>query len=141
MPRGRIGDDVMKVRFCDGTFARIDAVAGNRSEFIRDAVEAALVSSSDPVAKVKRPDPVPDRVVVSQKKNSIVPPSGKSKPVSGRQADADAVLGVIRGRRLTSRQVEAEMGWQGLRYSNAEKLLLSSGSAVFADGVLVAADR
>ena len=142
MPRGKIGDDVMKVRFGDGTFARIDAVASNRSEFIRGAVEAALGGDT---TSVEKPASVPVRKSVPQKKNSIVPSSDKAAvnpklaaAPSGRQADAAAVLGVIRSKRLTSRQAEAEMGWLGLRYANAEKLLLSSGAAAVVDGHLVA---
>ena len=142
MPRVKIGDDVMKVRFGDGTFARIDAVASNRSEFIRDAVEAALGGDT---TLVEKPASVPARKPSPQKKNSTGPSSDKTEvnpkmaaAPSGRQADAVSVLGVIRGKRLTSRQVEAEMGWLGLRYANAEKLLLSSGAAAVVDGHLVA---
>lgn len=126
----------------EGCLGRIDAVASNRSEFIRDAVEAALGGDT---TLVEKPASIPARKAVPQKKNSIVPPSDKTevKPKlaaapSGRQADAAAVLGVIRSKRLTSRQVEAEMGWLGLRYANAEKLLLSSGAAAVVDGHLVA---
>lgn len=57
---------------------------------------------------------------------------------SGRQADAAAVLEVIRSKPMSSRQVEAAMGWMGLRYANAEKLLMRSGAVAVVDGHLVA---
>lgn len=45
MARDKIGDDLMQVRFPDGTFDRIDELGSNRSEFIRCAVEDALAVS------------------------------------------------------------------------------------------------
>ncbi|WP_264753953.1 hypothetical protein [Tritonibacter mobilis] len=39
---------------------------------------------------------------------------------------------------MTSRQAEAELGWLGLRYSNAEKSLIAADLVVVQDGVLVA---
>lgn len=134
MAREKVGDDVMKVRFGDGTFDRIDAVSGNRSEFIRGAVEAALGGAYEPVKKIDMPasEPVETHTLpVPQKKNSIVPSPkvGKAytKPVSPRAADIEALRALIGEKRLTSRQAEQAMGWLGLRYANAEKGLLQSG--------------
>jgi len=120
-----------------GTLDRIDAITPNRSEFIREVVLRELVVRGGVMP-------------VGSKKKSFVPPepdpvlsaidAAKARPVapSGRQADAAELLAVIRSKRLSPRRAEAEMGWLGLRYSNAEKLLLSSGAAVLDGGFLVA---
>lgn len=166
MAREKIGSDLMQVRFPDGTFERIAATGISRPRFIRDAVEAALsggpaaplnpaYADVDPAALL--PKVVPAAKAVPQKKNSIVrppelddpivspddprmidPPTKRDPAPTGRQADAAAVLAVIRSKPMSSRQVEAAMGWLGLRYSNAEKLLLRSGAVAVVDGHLVA---
>lgn len=131
------------IRFDPELMARVDARAEGRSEFIRSAVEAALdgpaLSASESPVK-----PAPKKNSI---KGSVPDPvlsaidAAKSRPAavrSGRQADAAALLAVIRSKRLSSRQAEAEMGWLGLRCANAEKLLLSSGAAVLDGGFLVA---
>lgn len=134
---------IYSVRFEPELMDRVDAQDVGRSEFIRDAVEAALGVSSDPVAKINTPKVIPVRKPAPQKKNSIVPPSDEKSEVmtaapSGRQADAAAVLEVVRSKPQSSRQVEAAMGWMGLRYANAEKLLMRSGAVAVVDGHLVA---
>ena len=114
------------IRFDPDLMARVDARPEGRSEFIRAAAEAAL---GVPFAGAVN-DPV-----------QVAIDTAKARPAvarSGRQADAAELLAVIRSKRLSPRQAEAEMGWLGLRYGNAEKLLLSSGAAVVVDGVLVA---
>ena len=130
------------IRFDPDLMARVDARPEGRSEFIRAAAEAALGvpfagAVNGPVAGGKKksfvpPDPDPVQVAID---------TAKARPAvarSGRKADAAELLAVIRSKRLSPRQAEAEMGWLGLRYGNAEKLLLSSGAAVVVDGVLVA---
>ena len=130
------------IRFDPDLMARVDARPEGRSEFIRAAAEAALGvpfagAVNGPVAGGKKksfvpPDPDPVQVAID---------TAKARPAvarSGRQADAAELLAVIRSKRLSPRQAEAEMGWLGLRYGNAEKLLLSSRAAVVVDGVLVA---
>jgi len=125
------------IRFDADLMARVDAITRNRSEFIREVVLRELVVRGGVMP-------------VGSKKKSFVPPepdpvlsaidAAKARPVapSGRQADAAALLAVIRSKRLSPRRAEAEMGWLGLRYGNAEKLLLSSGAAVLDGGFLVA---
>jgi hypothetical protein len=129
------------IRFDPDLMARFDARPEGRSEFIRAAAEAALGlpfagALNGPAAGAKKksfvpPDPDPVQAAID---------TAKARPVarSGRQADAAELLAMIRSKRLSPRQAEAEMGWLGLRYGNAEKLLLSSGAAVVVDGVLVA---
>lgn len=119
MPRERIGGDLMQVRFPDGTFAAIDAVATVRSEFIRGAVADAL----DGPGRIKR----------APKKSEI---RATSVP-SPREADKAALLEALRARRMSSREAEAAMGWPGLRYRNAERDLMASGKVLAQGGVLV----
>ena len=120
-----------------GTLDRIDAITPNRSEFIREVVLRELVVRGGvmPVGSKKKsfvpPEPDPVQAVIDEIAVRPVAPSG-------RQADAAALLAVIRSKRLSPRRAEAEMGWLGLRYGNAEKLLLSSGAAVLDGGFLVA---
>ncbi|GGE30002.1 hypothetical protein GCM10011360_17600 [Primorskyibacter flagellatus] len=113
---------IYSIRFDPDLMARVDASGVGRSEFIREAVEAALVASP-----VKRP-----AAPSASKKNS-------SEKSSRWAADDAAVLDVIRGGRFSSRDVEKRIGWMGLRYSKAEKRLLESGAVMVVDGVLVAA--
>lgn len=115
MGRGRVGDDLMPVRFPDGTFERIDALGGNRSEFIRDAVSAALG------------DVVRDRAVVGEK---------NSNEGSDLSADALELFGVVSVSPISSRDLEKKFSWLGLRYSKAEAALLSSDLAEVSDGLL-----
>lgn len=113
MPREKIGDDLMQVRFADGTFARIDEVSGNRSEFIRGAVDVALGG-------------VPASAnVVSEK-----------IPVDFLEADKAALLALLSERRLGSRDAARRLGLPGRRYDNAERALLASGAILSVSGVL-----
>lgn len=122
-----------------GTLASIDAVATNRSEFVRDAIGVALVD-------IGIPDSTPKTVAASNmrkvdtapvvKKNSLQIPVSEVSVPSGRQADAAVVLVALRKRSMSSRDAEKSMAWLGLRYLNAEKLLLSSGAVAVVDGLL-----
>jgi hypothetical protein len=128
MARDRVGDDVMNVRFGDGTFARIDKLGGNRSGFIRAAVASAL-----------------DAADGGRKKKSFVSSGKKGDRVAvvaatGRSADQAVVLDLVRSKHLTSHQASDFLGWLGMRYANAEKALLRAGSIAVVDGALVATD-
>ncbi len=121
---------IYSIRLDEDLVARVDGLGVNRSEFIRDAVEAALGAGGD----------VPKAALVEKrsapKKNPIVP---AVKPLDARrEADVKFLLSEIRRLRLTSRQAEALMGWFGMRYRNAENHLLKSGGVVVVDGLLVA---
>ena len=52
------------------------------------------------------------------------------------RADSRALLVVLRGKRMSSRDLEGRMGWLGLRYSKAEGELLGSGLVVSREGYL-----
>lgn len=118
MAREKVGDDVMTVRFSDGTFSRIDAAAGDgkRSEFIRAAVEAALGGSGPKVSPG-----VVKAVVRSEAKPVVVRsvPKAIGRPVSRWASDPrygefrDMVLrsGSVG---VTSAQVVRETGWTPL---------------------------
>jgi hypothetical protein len=116
----------------EGTLGRIDAVSGNRSDFIRDAIEDSLGG-------------------VCEEKNSIVAPAVElpDEPqnipenipenipsVSPRERDKELLLSLIRGKALTSRSARDSLGLPGLRYDNAEKALLTDGVIAIYDGIL-----
>lgn len=142
MARKKIGDDVMPVRFPDGTFERIDAIADNRSDFIRGAVLNALgsdrvechgdVTIEVPLPRVvrKSPSEKPDR----PKKNFDRQPVKKD----GLRPDAEVLLASVRKNRWTSRQHENALGWLGLRFKRAVDDLFQAGLIKVDDGVLVA---
>ena len=138
---------IYSIRFDPDLMARVDACAAGRSEFIRAAVEAALGAGDalalnpayadvDPAALLPAPAKK-NSLKGSVSKGSGVSPVKASGARSGRQDDAAALLSLIGSKRLSPRQAEAETGWLGLRYANAEKLLLSSGAAVRDGGFLV----
>jgi len=140
MARLKVGDDVVRVRFRDGTFDRIDAVYENRSEFIRCAVDAAL--GSDPVRAVPVPvEPAVD-TPAPQKKNSIVavPKGSRSGAVSLRDGDMASIMEIVGSGRFTSRDIADRLGLAGLRYSRAEAALLKGGRIRFDGGVVCASD-
>lgn len=151
MARKKIGDDVMPVRFPDGTFERIDAIADNRSDFIRGAVLSALGSDRDvrvgcsteivagPVdVGIGQTEPKPKKPSLTKpvqpKKNFDRKPVKKD----GLRPDAEVLLASIRKRRWTSKQHEKEMGWLGLRFARAEGDLFDLGLVKVEDGMLVA---
>ncbi|GLO70333.1 hypothetical protein MACH17_18500 [Phaeobacter inhibens] len=159
MAREKIGDDVMKVRFPDGTFTRIDAIAPNRSEWIRDIVIGALdacddVGTSSPMTREQAMDPDPLLAALPMKvaegeeykfePRTKLPPidhieEGPSKETGGDlRPDAVVLLGALRKKRMSSRDAEEAMGWLGLRYSKAERQLIGLGLVHQENGLLVA---
>ncbi|MCF6275677.1 MAG: hypothetical protein L3J05_07925 [Robiginitomaculum sp.] len=141
MGREKIGDEVMKVRFSDGTFARIDCVSGNRSDFIRSAVCGVLDFDVSAVAPVLLgPVSVPKKNLIgSVLKKPVVAAvvlrdrRGVEVDTSGFRSDSLLLLEHIFLDRVTSRQASISLGWLGLRFDRAEKELLSSG-VVWIDG-------
>lgn len=148
MARKKIGDDVMPVRFPDGTFERIDAIADNRSDFIRGAVLSALGSDRVHI-EVNAGSPSLE-VAGKSRKYEIEKPAPQKptepkknfdrKPVKkdGLRPDAEVLLASIRKRRWTSKQHEKEMGWLGLRFARAEGDLFQAKLISAEDGILVA---
>jgi len=110
--------------------ARVEAVSPNRSEWIRDVLLSALDAwegvdgGGETKSELVRPG------------EAVRIPRGL-KPANLRP-DALVLLGAIQKKRMTSRQAEAELGWLGLRYANAEKALILEGLVALQDGVLVA---
>ncbi len=113
-----------------GTMARIEAASPNRSEWIRDVLLGALDAwegvdgGGETKSELVRPG------------EAIRIPRGFDPKCL--RPDALVLLGAIQKKRMTSRQAEAELGWLGLRYSNAEKSLIAADLVVLQDGVLVA---
>ena len=135
MGREKIGDDVMQVRFPDGTFDGIDKFNPNRSEFIREVVLRELVVRSGGDG-MKR-SALPAKPVAGPKKNSL---KGSGSKVSARDADKAVLLNLVRGKLFRSHEARKRLealGWLGLRYDNAERALLSSGALKVEGGLLV----
>lgn len=132
MGREKIGDDVMQVRFPDGTFDRIDNFNPNRSEFIREVVLRELVVRGGGVGM--RADVAKVEGVAGVKKNSLKGPGSK---VSPRDADKAVLLKLVSGKRLSSSQASKALAWPGLRFSNAERALLACGELKVEGGFLV----
>jgi len=130
-----MGTKMISIRLDEGLLERVDGTGLKRSEFIRDAVEAALDGSVQKVHVATVPKK--NSIAGSGSKLSGVAEVGVSSVPSGRAADQAVVLSLLRKKRLTSRQAEQAMGWAGLRYGNAEKALLSSGAVAVVDGALV----
>lgn len=53
-------------------------------------------------------------------------------------ADQKVILSALRAKSRTSRDLEKRLGWLGLRYSNAEKVLLGCGMIAVVGGMMVA---
>lgn len=139
MAREKIGDDVMQVRFPDGTFARIDEVSSNRSEFIRYAVDEALKAGSGQRPKADVPAIAERAVKEVPEKRARSKKNFDGQAVSdGLRPDARVLLSALREKRMTSRDSEKAMGWMGLRYAKAEKQLIQAGLIRVEGGVLVA---
>ncbi|WP_416558555.1 ribbon-helix-helix domain-containing protein [Phaeobacter sp. JH20_02] len=100
---------------------------GERTEFVADAVAEKL--GLDTPVKAKMP-PIAKRAVAPK-------PEKSPKGADMLRPDAVVLLAALRKKSMTSRQAKAEMGWLGLRYENAERVLLSEGSAAVVNGVVV----
>ncbi|WP_170759971.1 hypothetical protein [Ruegeria lacuscaerulensis] len=140
MAREKIGDDVMPVRFPDGTFDRIMKINPNRTEFIRKAVADALAAVER--GNMQKPHSAEPEV---EKPISKKPPQPKKnfdgKPVDKDELrpDARVLLGQVRQKRWTSKQHEKALGWPGLRFPRAEGDLFQAKLIKVEDGILVAA--
>lgn len=137
-----------------GTLARIDAVSGNRSEFVRAAIEMALDGLDEVEAFVETAGRAPSDIIAEipmtsapAKKNSNSAPALSPLPavqfvrpgstvVSPRVQDKADLLALVRSKRLSSRQAKDSLGWLGLRYENAERGLMDDGVIWVSDGVL-----
>jgi hypothetical protein len=138
----------------EGTLGRIDAVSGNRSDFIRDAIEDSLGGVSEKknsiVAPVSVKGPVGSGKPLTAYRQLIhdasspaveLPDEPQNIPenipsVSPRERDKELLLSLIRGKSLTSRSARDALGLPGLRYDNAEKALLTDGVIAIYDGIL-----
>ena len=123
-------------RLEEGLVARVDALGVKRADFVRDAIEAALCG--DGVMKPAEMDRVggAPEMPPAPKKNSLKVPV-KKVSTELRGADEKVLLSELRRQAMTSRDLERKMAWLGLRYSRAEKALLSSGLVVVVDGLMV----
>lgn len=146
--RLKVGSDLIQVRFPDGTFQRMDAVCGNRSEFIRDAVEAALCAARGekvPVSAVEVPVSA-ERVA----KPAVKPVVGPGRAMSDREArframqaeylaaDRLVILSWVGEHVGGIGAVHAGSGLPEKRFRAAFDDLVSDGSVVVDDGCVFA---
>lgn len=150
----------------EGMLARIDAVSGNRSEFIRRAVMSALVGlDSDVVPARLREAAVSSGALVEKAKDvrkpparpvaSAVSPSKRSGGIgfdermaglsarlsAGRASDCRVVVEALRERRMSERDLERALGWVGIRCQNAVMALMGAGVVSTESGLLGVVDE
>ena len=103
-----------------GLVERLDARAGKggRSKAMSEALEVYLAAVGDERRR-DTPEPV--------SRSSVHP-------------DDDAVLHMIRGKRLSAREAKAMSGWLGIRFDRAEQRLVRSGRIRYVDGIMEVAD-
>jgi Arc/MetJ-type ribon-helix-helix transcriptional regulator len=118
---------VVSLRLSSEAILAIDGLVGSRgrSEFIRDAVLAALVSTGSEMehvgsetVEVEAPKPklVPTTVRVAPKPAVKVEPGGVPDA-------AKPLVDALRVRRMTVREAVAELGWNAMRVEAAAKAL------------------
>jgi Arc/MetJ-type ribon-helix-helix transcriptional regulator len=118
---------VVSLRLSSEAILAIDGLVGSRgrSEFIRDAVLAALGSTGSEMehvgseaVEVEAPKPklVPATVRVAPK------PAVKAKP-GGVPVAAKPLVDALRERRMTAREASAVLGWPVMRVEAAAKAL------------------
>jgi hypothetical protein len=139
MPREKIGNDVIPVRFPDGTFDRIVRINPNRNEFIRKAVADAL-ADAEGCADVTWPPKGGDEVPLARKPDQPKK-NFDGKPVDKEELrpDARVLLEQVRQKRWTSQRHEKALGWLGRRFINAEGDLFELGLIRAEGGILVVA--
>lgn len=133
---GYILDDLMKypekllLKLPAGTLAAIDLVGSNRSEFIRSAVQSALVPSREMSRRAVGGPVVSDGVRSSKpvpvQKNSIARADLKD-------GDLD-VLAALADSNLTERSLAKVLGWTEMRVSKAVARLSAAGLVKFTGG-------
>lgn len=140
---------IFSFRLDEDLVSRIDALDQRRSDFVREAILAALdgraagllaetdrevvLANADQVRLIKKP--VSEKAV-RRKKNFDRKPIEKD----GLRPDEAVLLEAVRRKRMTSQQADRAMGWLGLRFARAESELLSRGLIRVDGGVLVAVD-
>lgn len=128
--------DVMMARFPSGTFQRIDAVSGNRSEFVRGAVAAALAVGNvpDAVRSEKKSDglALEDRI---ERATAVLDAKYPKKAVSD---DREVLLALVKKKALSERQAMEALGWMELRVSKVAGKLSGSGLIRYRDGLMEA---
>ncbi len=109
MARERLGGLKFTMRFPEGVAERIDAVrgSGRRAEFIREAVEAALL-------RVEGAQKEPAPVVVPKAPEKVI---ARSLPEFKPDGDADVIRAVLGRGVKTERQLSQDLDWPVMRVS------------------------
>ena len=124
MGRPSFGGIRVAIVLGEGMAERIDAVSGNRSDFIRAAIEEKLsgvrveVPASDPV--VPKSEAPAERVAVPRKAVA------RGRAVRDVVGDEAAVRGLLADRPRSVRALAGELGWPEMRVERALR-----GLAVF----------
>lgn len=139
----------------EGTLGRVDAVSGNRSEFIRDAVLSALgdgvVMSGPPAEKLiseglrehaRLVTDIGNSAVgkisggekVDHKKNSKA--AALTKGSDQKSDDERVLLDFLRCGVRTEREIAREIGWTAMRVSKVVARLGSAGKVKFRGGAI-----
>lgn len=125
----------------EGTLGRVDAVSGNRSEFIRDAVLSALgeVAGKSRKSEIGKPAPkISGGEKVDHKKNMKA--AALTKGSDQKSDDERVLLDFLRCGVRTEREVAREIGWTAMRVSKVVARLGSAGKVKFRGGAIEVCD-
>ena len=147
----------MLLKLPEGTLARLDAISGNRSKFVRDLVLGAVSGGGKPEPVVREGTPKPvrkpfgekpeksivqkpqtaPRVSVGKKKNSTVPVEEVEARLGKLRPDARDLYAVVRGGSVSPRVAATELGWMQMRVDRAERELVNAGLVSYQSGLMV----
>lgn len=155
--RAKVGGDVTPVRFADGVLARIDAVAGKgrRAEFIREAVDRALLPACveersgispdvsamrralNPIEAVPRPPSVSSASVTIEGNAASTVLARRRVLAAAEQERSDKMkllLEAVRRRAMTARDASLELGWPEILTAKVADKLFAAGLVHFPRG-------
>ena len=142
MAREKVGSDMGQFRFPDGTFGRIEALGHVRPDFIREAVLGRLAFCE---GGGDREVPVAALPAGSAVRNAgSVRPVVPVRPVARRpgkrdwSGDYERVLGVVRERLRSSRELASDLGWAETRVEAVVSAMELEGLVRFERGGVVA---
>lgn len=121
MPRGKVGDAVLKVRVPAELMGRLAAAGGNRSEHVRAAIEAWL-SGLRPAPLEREPERLEREKPAVAERPKVVMPASRDWLSRGPE-----VLAVLPEHRFSVPALAKRLGW-------SEMLLLRVLAALEADG-------
>ena len=116
------------LKLASGRLSRIDAVSGNRSKFMRDAIDAALgLPVGDDGAEVPVVSEGP-KVRVARRGADLLP-------------DAAVLHEHLRKKPMSPRDAEKQLAWMPGRVQRAEMALSDAGLISYQSGLMVPVDE